>query len=208
MFLQDLRELDRMSFPELQLVMQLLSHFAPLVARNRANAKGPPYEEIALPGKLRRYSADLSALGAFFKPNQMMANFISLELSRGKIQVPSYAPYIMDDVSVAPRPVPAAEHALAITKWPNNRQAKKADLPKNLPFRAWLMYRLRFIFTADICGAWTPFGGFSSQLNDISVLPHLATTANIATAIAYDTRPPGGIRTRTCGTDGGCLGFR
>ena len=92
----------------------------------------------------------------------------------------------MADVSVAPWPVPAAEHTLAITKWPNNRQPKKADLPKKLPFRAWLMYRMRFIFAADICGAWLPFGGLSDQLSNFFALLHLSTTGNIATAMAYD----------------------
>ena len=70
-----------------------------------------------------------------------------------------HAIYIVADVSVAPWPVPAAEHTLAIAKGPNNRQAEKADVPQNLPFRAWLMYRLRFISASDICGAWLPFGG-------------------------------------------------
>ena len=90
----DLRDLDRMSFPGLQLIMQLLSHFAPLVVRNRANANDPPHEEVAPPEKLRRYSADLCALGAFFKPNQLMDNFVSRGLAMWKIQAPSYTPYI------------------------------------------------------------------------------------------------------------------
>ena len=59
-----------------------MSHFAPLVSRSRANANGPPYEEIVRPGDLRRYSDDLSALGAFFKPDHMADNFISRELAR------------------------------------------------------------------------------------------------------------------------------
>ena len=42
--LRDLRELGRRSFPEMQLIMQLLSHFTPLVGRNSANTNGPPYE--------------------------------------------------------------------------------------------------------------------------------------------------------------------
>ena len=91
-----------------------------------------------------------------------MANFIGRELARGKIQAPSYTPYIVAEVSVPPWPVPAAEHTLAIAKWPNNRQAEKADLPQKLPFRAWLIYRLRFIFAADIGGAWAPLGDFCS----------------------------------------------
>ena len=73
--------------------MRLLSHFAPLVVRNRSNAKDPPYEEVVLPGKLRRYSADISALGAFLKPNQLMANFISRELAMGDPGAQLYAIY-------------------------------------------------------------------------------------------------------------------
>ena len=49
------------------------------------------------------------------------------------------------------------------------------------------MYRMRFIFAADICGAWLPFGGLSAQLNNFPVLLHLATTENIATPMAYDS---------------------
>ena len=44
--------------------------------------------------------------------------------------------------------------------------------------------------TADICGAWIPFGGLSAQLNNLSALPHLATTGNIANAMAYDSLLP------------------
>ena len=72
------------------------------MARSRANAKDPPYEEIVLPAKLRRYSADLSAIGACFKPDQLMANCISLELAIGKGKAPIYTPYIAADVSAPP----------------------------------------------------------------------------------------------------------
>ena len=76
--------------------------FYPMVVRNRDNAKVPPCEEIVHQVKLRRYAADLEDLGAFFKTNQLMANCISRELARANIQVPSYAPYIVADVSGAP----------------------------------------------------------------------------------------------------------
>ena len=74
MFLSDSRELGRRSFPEMQLIMQLLSHFSPQLLKPRNNAKDPIYEEAVLPEKLKAYTADLSALGAFFRPNQLMAN--------------------------------------------------------------------------------------------------------------------------------------
>ena len=79
MFLADLRDLGRKAFPEMQLLMQLLSHFAP-VQKQRVNPKGPTFEEVVLPVKLKEYKADFSCLGAFLKPNQAMANYVSKEL--------------------------------------------------------------------------------------------------------------------------------
>ena len=62
MFLSDLRELERKAFPETQLLMQLLAHFAP-VQKQRANPKDPTFEEVVLPVKLRDYKAYFSCLG-------------------------------------------------------------------------------------------------------------------------------------------------
>ena len=87
-FLPDLWELGRRSFPEMQLIMQLLSHFSPQMVKPSNNAKGPAYEEVLLPGKLKAYTADLSDLGAFFRPNKLMANYVILEMARGKQKAP------------------------------------------------------------------------------------------------------------------------
>ena len=46
---------------------------------------------------------------------------------------------------------------------------------------------MRFIFTADICGAWASFGGIAAQLNSVSIILHLATTESIAAALLYDS---------------------
>ena len=46
MFLSELREHGRMSFPEMQLLMQTLSHFSPQLAKPRNNAKVPAFEEV------------------------------------------------------------------------------------------------------------------------------------------------------------------
>ena len=100
----------------------------------------------------------------------MVANFISRELARGEAQAPTYTPYISDDAGAAPWHVTADEHSMAITKWPTNGQARQADRPQKLHFRAWLMYRISFIFTADICGAWLPFGRISAHMNNVSAL--------------------------------------
>lgn len=68
------------------------------------------------------------------KPNQMMRNFISRELPRGKIPAPSYAPYIAGAVSAAPWPFPVAGNSLAIAKRSTNRQAEKEDRPPKTCF--------------------------------------------------------------------------
>ena len=187
MFVSDLRDIERLAFPDLQLILQLLSHFSPQLLKPRANAKDPPFEEAVLPEKLKAYRADLSQLGAFLKPNQLMANFISKELAKGKAQVPSYVPYIVADVSAVPWPVQSAEHTAAATAWKAKRQAKKVVNPQPVPFNAWLLYRLRFILTADLLGAWAEFGGLSAQLNFLSILLHLVTTESIAAALNYDS---------------------
>ena len=44
--------------------------------------------------RLRSYTANSPRLGAYLKPNQLISNYIILELARGKAQIPSYAPLI------------------------------------------------------------------------------------------------------------------
>ena len=86
MFLPDLRELRRKAFPQMQLSMQLLAHFAP-VQKQRVSPKDPTIEEVVLPAKLQAYKADFSCLGGSLKPNQTMANYVSKELILGKLHL-------------------------------------------------------------------------------------------------------------------------
>ena len=75
-----------------------------------------------------------------------------------------------------------------MTRWrTNSRQAAKNAKPQSLPFSAWILYRIRFISTADVCGAWSSFGGLAAQLNHLSIVLHIATTETIGTALVYDS---------------------
>lgn len=47
------------------------------------------------------------------------------------------------------------------------------------------MYRVRFIFTTDICGAWHPFGGLSTQMDNVFAPMRLAEIENIFVSLAY-----------------------
>ena len=91
-----------------------------------------------------------------------MDNYVSKELAKGRLQVPAYTPYIVADVTAAPWPAPASDHTSAIAKWESGRATAgraKAARPQPLPLHAWVLYRMRFISTADLCGEWGSFGG-------------------------------------------------
>lgn len=49
MFFSDLRELGRRSFPEIQLIMQLMAHFSPHILKSGANSDDPMFVDIVLP---------------------------------------------------------------------------------------------------------------------------------------------------------------
>ena len=67
-------------------------------------------------------------------------------------------------------------------------KSRRPDRELNTPpFHTWALRRLRFMLTADHCDAWIRFGGLSAQLNNLSILLHLATVESIAVALAYDT---------------------
>ena len=86
----------------MQLVAQLLAHFTPQIMKSRANAKDPLFGELVIPERLRNFLADLSPMGAFLKPKQLMTNYVNRALARGKCQAPYYAPYIAAGVSASP----------------------------------------------------------------------------------------------------------
>ena len=159
------------------------------VSKSKANANDPLFEELVIPERLRNFRDDLSPMGAFFKPDQLMANYVSRELARGKCQTPPYTPYIAAGISTAPWPVPSDEHTASTAKWTNNKQAPKPGA-RPPPFHAWALYRLRFFITADLCAAWPPFGGLADQLNNLSILLRLAAVESIDVAPEYDAILP------------------
>ena len=95
-----------------------------------------------------------------------MANYVSKEPAKARLQAPAYTPYIVADATAAPSPVPTADHTNAIDKWKGGRATAaqaKAARPQPLPLNDWILYRARFIFTADLCSAWGSFGGIDIQ---------------------------------------------
>ena len=115
-----------------------------------------------------------------------MANFTSQELARGLNKIPTYTPFIVPDLAKTPWTVASQAHSAALSKWQSSaRQANRASEPQLVPFQVWILYQLRFVMTAELCGAWQLFGGHVSQLNRLSIALHLSRVETMAVALSY-----------------------
>ena len=74
MFARDMREGERRTSPKTQFPLQALGRFPPQQLRSRPNARGPHFEEVAIPKRTAAFSVDCSCLPLFLKPKQDMAN--------------------------------------------------------------------------------------------------------------------------------------
>ena len=57
--------------------------------------------------------------------------------------------------------------------------------PQELSIHAFTLYQLRFIFAADLCQAWSKFGGIGTMLAQLSTVSHIGVTENVGSALAY-----------------------
>ena len=116
-----------------------------------------------------------------------MANYVRLELARGRSKVPAYTPFIVPDVSAAPWDVASKEHQAAVSRWRTSaRQAKLEDNTQLIPTQAWILYRLRFLIAADLAGAWSGYGGLDSQIRRLDIVIHISIAdAHFDVASAY-----------------------
>ena len=164
-----------------------MGHFPPRQLQIRANANGPAYEEIVIPERLREFAVSLRGTGILLKHTQAMANYISLELARGRSKIPAYAPFSAPDVSDAPREIASKEHQADVPRWMARfRQDKRDGNPQSIPMQAWLLYHLGFSIAADIAGDWASFGGLAARLNHLSIAMNIAVTDSSFMALSYD----------------------
>ena len=73
-----------------------------------------------------------------------------MAVAKGRLQVPTYTPYIVADVTAVPWPVGTAEHTAALAGWRAGKEKKKTSPPQSLPLNAWALYGMRFIFTSEV----------------------------------------------------------
>ena len=63
-----MREVERLKFPDMQLLLQIIGHFPPRILQARPNAKDPAYEELVIPERLRDFKVDFSSITGLLKP--------------------------------------------------------------------------------------------------------------------------------------------
>ena len=115
-----------------------------------------------------------------------MRNAISLEIARGKHCKPSYIPYIVVSTHDKPWLIPTAAHERALDAWRTSSRSYKKDVGQRCSLQAWLLYTLRFIFSAELTGALSEFGGLQAQFGLLAVTLNLATVENATLALEYN----------------------
>ena len=80
-----LREVGRLSFPEMQILLQIIGHFPPRQLQVRPIAKDPAYEELVSPERLREFAVKLSGISGWLKPE--VVSFFSFYFQWGETSI-------------------------------------------------------------------------------------------------------------------------
>ena len=115
-----------------------------------------------------------------------MANWANKDVAIAKSKDPPSSPYLAPKMTETPWMPPDADHTSARTKWvAYSIQDKRSVLPRELSIRSFTLYQLRFVFAADLCAAWSKFGGPGPQLSHISTVLHIGIAESAGTALPY-----------------------
>ena len=99
---------------------------------------------------------------------------------------PPYVPYLIPKLAEAPWMPPTADHSGARAGWvAYSRQARRSNSPQELSIQSFALYHLRFIFAAELCGAFDLFGGLALQLAHFSTVLNLSILESVGVALAY-----------------------
>ena len=181
---EDLRKTEKMSFLQLAFLFKLARHIPP--HDQKVSEKNMRFTELDIPKALEKYAPPLSALSAFFLPDQDQVNFVRKEIAIAASKDPPYVPYLIPKLTEAPWLPSDSEHSSARKWWvANSKQAKRSLSPQEMTIQAFALYHLRFLFAADLCQAFSIFGGLGPQLSHFSTVLHLGVTESVGTALAY-----------------------
>ena len=184
-FLDDLRKIERKSFPDVALIIELFDHLPVNPQTEQADDK-VRFTEVDIPRALINLAPSLAGLTGLFRPDQLQVNWVAKELAKGLAKIPPFTPYLVPKLSSAPRVPDMTERRSSIEKWcSHSKQAKRRLLPQELPVQAWILYHFRFLMAAECCGAFRLFGGLSAQFNLFSIVLNLCVAENVNLGLSY-----------------------
>ena len=144
------------------------------------------YAELDIPEALSAYAPPLSTLSAFFLPGQDQVNWCRKEITIAAAKDPPFQPYLLPKLTETPWMPSDSDHDNARKRWAHYaKQAKRSLEPQELTIQAFTLYHMRFLFAADLCRAFSKFGGLGPQLAHLSTVLHLGITESVGTALAY-----------------------
>ena len=128
---------------------------------------------------------------------QEMVNWVNRQRAIAPSKDPPYVPYLAPKLSGAPWVVPNADHASARTSWiAYSRQARRAASPQETSIQSFSLYHMRFVFAAELCGAFGNFGGLATHLSHFPTILNLSITESVGTALAYHQIFPNKLQER------------
>ena len=141
--------------------------------------------EMGIPEALTSYAPDLTAPLLHLQGREM-ANWVNREISIAKSKDPSFNPYIVPKLTDAPWLPPDSDRAAARTRWLSYaRKARGPTAHHELSIRAFNLYHLRFLFSADLCGPWMQFGAIRPHLFHLSSVLRIDVTEAAWAALDY-----------------------
>ena len=179
--LEDLRRAGA-SAKSLGLFTALLNLFPPPVQAQQGRKGG--FVECCIPRLLPDFSANLSGLASGLVPNQPMVNDISRQLAEGELCHPAYTAFPTAHLQDEPWKPDLSTHDRAAEDWKKRMTGLRSS--QSISFQAYVLYSLRFIFSAHMVSAWEPFGGISAQLNALAVMLNISVVEHGGIAIDYD----------------------
>ena len=181
---EDLRKNEKLNFLQLAFLFKLARHIPP--HDQKVSEKNMRYTELDIPKALEKYSPSLSSLSAYFLPDQEQVNWIRKELAIAASKDPPFVPYLVPKLYEVPWLPSDSEHSSARKRWTSNaKQYKRSLSPQDFTIQAFSFYHLRFLFAADLCQAFSKFGGLAPQFSHFSTVLHLSITESVGVALAY-----------------------
>lgn len=119
------------------------------------NAKDPRIEELQIPREIAKWAPSFADFSGILVPDQEMVIRPTIELARGRQELPAYTPFGAAELSAQPwmpsDPAAARPHE----KWKKTQASHRRANDQSMSFQLFALNYLRFVLAGGLDGAWT-----------------------------------------------------